>query len=323
MRDTVLHGYHLKYLLGKGGMAEVWYAENTIGRKAAIKIMHTKFVEEEQVKIRFETEAKTMIQLDHPNIRQVLDYGEYGGLPFIIMEYLEGETLGHSQAKGRSFSDAEFGRWWKQALSALEHTHNRGIIHRDIKPSNIFLQDSGDIKILDFGIAKVRHEISMTMTGQGLGTILYMSPEQIRDPKRVTSATDIYSLTVTFATLIKGRSIISNTDEDSGFEIQMKIVQGDLELDSIPENWLNILKPGLEKEPNKRLSARNALKYFDTLFRKNNDEETVVSKMNHKVNVFSYQKTKVNEDKTKADSSIKCKWLNFCKCIDKILRLGF
>ncbi|MCZ2101575.1 MAG: serine/threonine protein kinase, partial [Chitinophagales bacterium] len=162
LENMKLNGYTLKYLLGKGGMAEVWYAENNLGKPAAIKIMLSKFIGEEQVVKRFESEAKAIVQLNHPNIRQVVDYGDFENRPFIIMEYLEGEDLGKLMQKGERFSDEVLKKWWKQCVSALEHTHSKGIIHRDIKPSNLFLDKSGNIKILDFGIAKVRDEMSMT-----------------------------------------------------------------------------------------------------------------------------------------------------------------
>jgi formylglycine-generating enzyme required for sulfatase activity/predicted Ser/Thr protein kinase len=234
---TKLHGHRLIRFLGKGGMAEVWYAENNLGIPAAIKIMLPQFLGQRQVADRFETEAKAMVQLNHPNIRKVLDYGEYEGLPFIIMEYLEGEDLGQLMVKRSRHLEKEMEQWWRQSLSALAHTHERGIIHRDIKPSNIFLQKNGHIKILDFGIAKIKDEISHTRTGQGLGTVLYMSPEQISDPKRVSPSTDIYSLGMTFASLLRGEPALDLTEDDSTFNIQLKITKGDINLSGINDVW--------------------------------------------------------------------------------------
>lgn len=252
MKGTILFNYTLKSLLGRGGMAEVWYAENNLGKPAAIKIMLPKFLGEFHVVTRFESEARAIVQLNHPNIRQVMDYGEYKGRPFIIMEYLEGKDLGQLLNSGHTFSDTELKRYWKQCVSALKHTHSKGIIHRDIKPSNIFLQKSGNVKILDFGIAKVKDEIYITRTGQRLGTILYMSPEQVKDPKRVTVATDIYSLGVTFAHLLKGKAPFVITDDDSGFNIQLKIVKGELDYSGIEKGWKNKLIKATTLIPHKR-----------------------------------------------------------------------
>ncbi len=254
LENIKLNGYTLKYPLGKGGMAEVWYAENNLGKPAAIKIMLSKFIGEEQVVKRFESEAKAIVQLNHPNIRQVLDYGDFENRPFILMEYLEGEDLGKLMQKGERFSDEALRKWWGQCVSALEHTHSKGIIHRDIKPSNLFLDKSGNIKILDFGIAKVRDELSMTQTGQGLGTVMFMSPEQINDPKRVTFATDIYSLGITFAYLLKGTSPFNITKDDSSFAIQRKIVEGDLDFSGIYGDLKEVIRAATQtKYENRKL----------------------------------------------------------------------
>ncbi|MBP9134501.1 MAG: SUMF1/EgtB/PvdO family nonheme iron enzyme [Saprospiraceae bacterium] len=259
MINAILNAYTLKRFLGRGGMAEVWYAENNLGKPAAIKIMLAKFKGEKQVVDRFEIEAKAMVRLSHPNIREVLDYGEYEGLPFIIMEYLDGEDLGQLMIKRSRHSEKDLEQWWRQSLSALAHTHERGIIHRDIKPSNIFLQKNGQIKILDFGIAKIKDEISHTRTGQGLGTVLYMSPEQISDPKQVSPSTDIYSLGMTFASLLRGEPALDLTEDDSTFNIQLKITKGDINLSGINDVWRARLLPALNITAVDRPSASTLL----------------------------------------------------------------
>jgi serine/threonine-protein kinase len=105
--------------------------------------MLKQFLGVDQVVLRFENEAKTMVQLQHPNIRQVYDFGEFEQQPFIIMEYLEGQDLSSFIKKKEVPSDAELQRWWQQCKSALDFTHSRGVIHRDIKPSNLFLDKNG------------------------------------------------------------------------------------------------------------------------------------------------------------------------------------
>lgn len=171
MNEKTIHGYTIKKFLDKGGMAEVWYAENRLGKSVAIKLMLLDYIQYPEVVARFETEANAMVKLDHPNIRQVIDYGELENRPFIIMEYLEGSDLSDYIESGKKPSSSELENWWQQCLSALQHTHEKDIIHRDIKPSNIFLQNNGNIKLLDFGIAKVISEFSVTKTGQDLGTV--------------------------------------------------------------------------------------------------------------------------------------------------------
>lgn len=250
MINTNLNGYTIKKQIGKGGMAEVWYAENNLGKPAAIKIMLSKFIGEDQVTKRFETEARAMVQLNHPNIRQVFDFGMIQERPFIIMEYLDGQDISDFIKHKNKASDNQFQLWWQQCLDALHHTHQKDIIHRDIKPSNLFLTKDGTIKILDFGIAKVKQEISNTQTGQGLGSLLYMSPEQILDPKRVTSSTDLYSLAITFVHLVTGQCPFSETE--SQYKIQNKIVNGEVNLILLPEHWKKILTPLINNKQEQR-----------------------------------------------------------------------
>ena len=158
MQGKSISGYTLQRHLGTGGMAEVWYAENKIGKKAAVKLLLPKLCQDENVVSRFLTEAKVMVALDHPNIRQVYDYGDIDGRPAIVMEYLEGDDLKARLKRGQRFTEGELERWWNQLADALNYTHQQGIVHRDIKPGNIFVDKKGDIKLLDFGIAQERLE---------------------------------------------------------------------------------------------------------------------------------------------------------------------
>lgn len=255
MQGKIINGFELKRLLGVGGMAEVWYAENRIGRKAAVKLLLPKFCPDDNVKTRFYTEAEVMVKLNHLNIRQVYDYGELDGRPTIVMEYLEGDDLKARMKHGQRFTDEELKRWWNQLVSALNYTHQKGIVHRDIKPGNIFVDHEGNVKLLDFGIAKVRESISKTQTGQKLGTLMYMSPEQVKDSKHIDYRTDIYSLAVTFVHLITGKKPY-NSDTTSDFEISEQIVYKSLDLSSMPLDWQSFLEPYLEKNPEKRPSLR-------------------------------------------------------------------
>jgi serine/threonine protein kinase len=255
MHNKIINGYTLLRFLGKGGMAEVWYAENKLGKPAAIKIMLPKYVGEEQVILRFESEAKAMVVLDHPNIRKVFDFGEVDSRPFIIMEYLEGSDLATFIQNKKKPNNEQLKIWWQQALNALQNTHNKGIIHRDIKPSNIFLCNDGNIKLLDFGIAKVKDSVISTHTGSRLGSLQYMSPEQIIDPKRVQPNTDIFSLAVSFVHLLKGK--IPYVETDSDFKLQSQIVNGELDLKGISTEWLTILQPCLQKDPKLRIQTAN------------------------------------------------------------------
>ncbi len=251
MKGKTINGYTLQHLLGTGGMAEVWYAENRIRKKAAVKLLLPRFCADESIVSRFQNEAEVMVELEHPNIRQVYDYGDVEGRPAIVMEYLEGDDLKSMMKKGYAFSDDELRRWWNQMADALNYTHQIGIVHRDIKPSNIFIDTHGNVRLLDFGIAKNNEGGSGTQTGSTLGTRIYMSPEQVKDPKRVDYRTDLYSLAVTFVHLLTGKAPYDSTTS-SDFEIQLNIVTKPLDLDGVPADWRAFLEPYLEKDPDKR-----------------------------------------------------------------------
>ena len=255
MQGKTINGYTLQQQLGVGGMAEVWLAENAIGKKAAVKLLLPKFCGDEAIVARFQNEAKVMVQLDHPNIRQVYDYGSIDGRPCIVMEYLEGDDLKALMKSGKRFTDAELRQWWNQIADALNYTHAKGIVHRDIKPSNIFMDKKGNIKLLDFGIAKIKESISMTQTGAMMGTLMYMSPEQVEDSKHIGPESDNYSLAVTFVHLLTGKAPYDSTTS-SDYAIRKGIVEQELDLSALPSSWRDFLKPYLAKKPNDRPALR-------------------------------------------------------------------
>lgn len=251
MEHTSINGYVLKYKLGDGGMAEVWYAENYLQKPAAIKILLKKFCEEADLVARFQNEARLMVQLNHPNIRNIQDFGMIEGRPCMIMEYLEGKDLSARMKSGEPFSSDQLVEWWNSLVDALQYTHRKHIVHRDIKPANIFVTDNGQVKLLDFGVAKIKDNITVTQTGSRMGTLMYMSPEQVYDVKNLTYKTDNYSLAVTFYHLVTGKAPYDST-KISDFEIQESIVRKNIDTAILPQPWQDLLPGYFNKNAEQR-----------------------------------------------------------------------
>ena len=189
--------------LGQGGMGSVWIADHlALGTQVAVKFMSRTFAEHPQFIERFRREASAAAQLKNPHVAQVFDHGVTpDGSPFIVMELLEGEDLGKRVKREGPLPLQLVAEILAQTAKALGKAHQLGIVHRDIKADNLFLTDlDGEmfVKVLDFGIAKVRSDsaVSMTATGGTIGTPLYMSPEQLLSAKHVDHRADIWSLGV-------------------------------------------------------------------------------------------------------------------------------
>ncbi|MGH2524492.1 MAG: protein kinase domain-containing protein, partial [Anaerolineales bacterium] len=198
--QTVSH-YRVLEKLGGGGMGVVYKAEDLkLGRQVALKFLPEGVARDETAVERFKREARAASALDHPNICTIYEIGEHDGQPFIAMQYLEGETLKQRIGAQRALPVEEVARLGMQVAEALEAAHSKGIVHRDIKPANIFITSRGQVKVLDFGLAKLVHAAgditataSLTQTGAAPGTLPYMAPEQLRG-QEVDGRADIYAL---------------------------------------------------------------------------------------------------------------------------------
>jgi serine/threonine-protein kinase len=195
--------YDVVEILGKGGMGVVYKAmDNRIGRLVAIKMMTGGFADNPDLLKRFYREAQSTGTLQHPNIVIVYDLGDQDGNPYLVMEFLEGEPLDKLIASRRELTLVQKLDYIIQCCSGLNYAHQRGIVHRDIKPANLMVLKDGAAKIVDFGIARIG-DASLTKTGQVVGTITYMSPEQI-NAQVVDGRTDIFSTGVMLYELLTG-----------------------------------------------------------------------------------------------------------------------
>jgi tRNA A-37 threonylcarbamoyl transferase component Bud32 len=195
--QTIVGGrYRLERQIGAGATARVWLAfDNVLERRVAVKMLDTPLGGESAHVERFRREARAVAKLQHPHIVTVLDSGEHDGMPFIVLEYVEGETLKERIRRVGRLTVTEAVAFTIEVARALDAAHSRGIVHRDVKPQNILLDAEGGAKITDFGIARSGNEDGLTVGGRVLGTTDYVSPEQALGHE-VTGQSDLYSLGV-------------------------------------------------------------------------------------------------------------------------------
>jgi serine/threonine protein kinase len=249
--------YNSISLIGQGGMAKVYLAEHkNLGHKVAIKVLNKEYFHNDNIRKRFLAEARSLAGMNHPNIVRVTDLIEENDSAAFVMEYIEGRTLREYLEEKGKLPDDEIKHLFGQMLDAVGYVHEKGLIHRDIKPSNFMLEGRGNIKLLDFGIAKAQDassaEYTQTGTGLQMGTPMYMSPEQVKSTKDVTVQSDIYSLGVVLWQMAAGRKPY-DTNTLSTFQIQLKIVNDPLP--KIGTGWDDLIGIATEKSVEKRFSA--------------------------------------------------------------------
>jgi tRNA A-37 threonylcarbamoyl transferase component Bud32 len=226
MIGTVLSGrYRLEAKLGSGGMSTVYLArDQTLDRQVAVKVMHREMSEQADQLERFRQEARSVAKLSHPNVVSVIDAGEDGGHPYIVFEYVEGETLKQRISRNGALEPQEAIAYAIEIARGLSMAHARNMVHRDIKPQNILIDAEGRAKLTDFGISRQLEQDGMTATGRVLGTTDYVAPEQAMGHK-VDPRTDIYSLGVVLYEMLVGQVPFS---ADSQVGVAMKHVNEEL-----------------------------------------------------------------------------------------------
>jgi tRNA A-37 threonylcarbamoyl transferase component Bud32 len=206
MIGTVLSGrYKLEAKLGSGGMSTVYLArDTTLDRQVAVKVLHREMSEQEDQLQRFRQEARAVAKLSHPNVVAVIDAGEDGGHPYIVFEYVEGETLKQRINRMGALDPQEALAYAIEIARGLTVAHNRKMVHRDIKPQNVLIDAEGRAKLTDFGISRQLEQDGMTATGRVLGTTDYVAPEQAMGHP-VDQRSDVYSLGVVLYEMLIGQ----------------------------------------------------------------------------------------------------------------------
>ena len=198
--------YTTERVIGHGGMATVYLGlDESLERPVAIKLLADNLANDDDFRNRFQLEARLAGRLTHPNVVQVFDVSEIDGRPFIVMEYVAGQTLSELLGKRGPLAEDEALELALQACAGLEHAHRAKLVHRDIKPQNLLVAEDGTVKIADFGIARAAEDKGLTQTGAVLGTRPYLSPERERGEQAGPQA-DVYALGVVIAEMVGGRA---------------------------------------------------------------------------------------------------------------------
>ncbi len=248
--------------LGQGGMASVFQAYHAkLDRYVAIKMMHKAFLEDEGFKARFEREAQIVAKMEHPHIVPVYDYAEYDGQPFLVMKFIEGQTLKKLLAQGPLPLNRVI-EIMSDIADALTYAHKRGVLHRDIKPSNILIDAEGTAFLTDFGLARVARAGASTMSvDMILGTPQYISPEQAAGQAELDPRTDVYSLGVILYEMVVGRVPFN---ADTPYAVVHDHIYSELPRPSeinpaIPPAVEAVLLKALSKRPADRFDTPNAM----------------------------------------------------------------
>ena len=248
--------YEILDIIGKGGMGRVYRVRNVIsGRVEAMKVLLSDIAGEQEIGERFGGEIRTLGRLDHPNIAKLHTALRVGNELVMLMEFVEGITLTDRVRQGPLPLD-ELLNYASQTLCALSYAHQNGVVHRDIKPSNIMVTPQGVVKLMDFGIAKSQNDNMNTRTGMTMGSVLYMSPEQVRGTG-VDARSDLYSMGIVLYELSAGRRPFESDSTYTVLDAQLNSVpQPPIEHNpAIPQALNEIILRALEKDPANRFQT--------------------------------------------------------------------
>lgn len=261
-KGYVLNGrYEIIGRLGEGGMADVYLAKDLIlKREVAVKLLRLDFRDNPQAKKRFQHEAMAATQLDNPHIVGIYDVDEVEGMQYLVMEYIDGEDLKKYIGDHFPIPYAEVVNIMEQICSAVSEAHRHHIIHRDLKPQNILVDKNGYIKITDFGISRAGTEDTMTQTRSIIGSIHYLSPEQIKG-QVATEQSDIYSLGIILYELLTGKvPFTGDTAVSIAIKHSQEAIPSVRDFDPrIPQAMENVVLRATAKDPNDRYATVDQL----------------------------------------------------------------
>jgi serine/threonine-protein kinase len=249
---TTLGGrYVLESLIAVGGMGEVWQGEDTeLVRPVAVKLLKDGASHNEVFLKRFHNEAKNAAGLSHPNIAQVLDYGDYDGTAYLVMELIEGQPLSSILERERTLSEARLATILTFACRGLQAAHDAGIMHRDVKPGNLLIEHDDVVKVTDFGVSRGADQTTLTATGMVMGTAQYLAPE-LALGKSATPASDIYGLGI-----IAYEALVGKRPFTAASAVDIAIAQVNDPVPALPRtisrDFRALIMALLEKNPRKR-----------------------------------------------------------------------
>ncbi|TML60429.1 MAG: serine/threonine protein kinase [Actinobacteria bacterium] len=259
--ETIAGRYELKEVVGHGGMSTVYKAHDSLlERNVALKVLHQQYNEDEEFVERFKREARSVAQLQHPNIVTVIDRGEEDGRQYIVFEYIDGENLKELVVRKGRLDVRPALEIALEIARGLSFAHESGLVHRDVKPQNVLLNGDGGAKVTDFGIARsLEVERSMTQTGTVLGTSNYIAPEQAGG-QPVDAHTDVYSLGIVLYEMLTGELPFPG---DNFVAVAMKHIQepSPSVLDTrgdVPLRVAEMIDRALEKDPGQRFPTMDA-----------------------------------------------------------------
>lgn len=243
--------YQLSSRIAIGGMGEVWQATDlVIGRTVAIKILKDEYLGDPGFLERFRAEARHAALVNHEGIANVFDYGEEDGSAYLVMELVPGEALSAVLERERVLSTDRVLDIVAQTASALQAAHQAGLVHRDIKPGNLLITPDGRVKITDFGIARIADQVPLTATGQVMGTVQYLSPEQASG-QPASAGTDIYSLGIVAYEALAGRRPFTGESQVAIAMAQINEAPPELPV-TVAESVRNLVYTSIAKKPDER-----------------------------------------------------------------------